>query len=131
MSKKLHVATSPLTNRIYAGSILKDGQTWAANKTDVTGEACAAVSMHVIANGEPVVVTANGVPKWEITVREGVDGYKAPQPAGGEAVAWRTRHRDVDWSFTTRPHPRDLAAGIWEPLYTHPPAAEVREVDRG
>ena len=35
----------------------------------------------------------------------------------GEPVAWRTKHRDVDWSFTTRPHPRDVSAGIWQPLY--------------
>lgn len=45
----------------------------------------------------------------------------AAVPAG-EAVAWRTKHRDVDWSFTTRPHPKDIAAGIWEPLYITPPA---------
>lgn len=68
--KRLHVAVSPLTNRIFAGSILKDGQTWAANKTDVTGEACAAVAMHAIHLGAPVVVTENGTPRWEITVRE-------------------------------------------------------------
>jgi len=68
MTKRLHVATSPLTNRIHSGSVLKDGQTWAANKTDVTGEACAAVAQHVLANGQPVVVTANGVPVYEITV---------------------------------------------------------------
>ena len=42
--KKLHVAPSPITNRIYCGHVLKDQMTWAANKTDVTGEACAAVA---------------------------------------------------------------------------------------
>lgn len=26
--RKLHVGTSPLTNRIYAGHVLKDGATW-------------------------------------------------------------------------------------------------------
>ena len=35
----------------------------------------------------------------------------------GEPVAWRTKHRDADWSFTTRPHPRDVSAGILQPLY--------------
>jgi hypothetical protein len=70
VSKNLHVSTSPLTNRIYAGSVLKDGQTWAANKTDVTGEACAAVAKYVLANGHPTVITANGVPAFEITVRD-------------------------------------------------------------
>lgn len=46
---------------------------------------------------------------------------------GGEAapVAWRTRHRDVEWSFTTKPHPGDIARGIWQPLYTAPPSAPV------
>lgn len=68
--KRLHVAVSPLTNRIFAGSVLKDGQTWAANRTDVTGEACAAVAMYAMECGTPVVVTENGVPRWEITVRE-------------------------------------------------------------
>lgn len=68
--KKLHIAKSPLTNRIYCGGVLRDGVTWASNKSDVTGEACAAVAQHVVERGDPVVVTANGVPKWEITVRE-------------------------------------------------------------
>lgn len=68
--KTLHVGVSPLTNRIYAGTVLKDGMTWGANKTDVTGAACGAVCEHVIANGEPVVVTANGKPAFRITVEK-------------------------------------------------------------
>ena len=52
-NKQIHVATSPLTNRIYAGTVLKDGRTWGANKSDVTGEACE----HVLANGEPVIAS--------------------------------------------------------------------------
>ena len=67
---KLHVATSPITNRIYCGGVLKDGMTWAANKEDVTGEACAAVAQHAMTRDGTVVVTANGKPRWEITVRE-------------------------------------------------------------
>jgi hypothetical protein len=66
----LHVAPSPLTNTIFCGGVSKDGMTWLSNKTDVTGEACAAVAKHVLANGEPVVVTSNGVPKYRITVEE-------------------------------------------------------------
>ena len=68
--KELHIANSPLTNRIYAGTVLKNGWTWGANKQDVTGVALAAAAQHVLANKEPVIVTANGVPKYEITVRE-------------------------------------------------------------
>ena len=70
MSKPLHVAMSPLTCRIYAGHILRDGATWAANKTDVTGEACAAVAQHALEAGGTVTVTADGRPAYEITVKE-------------------------------------------------------------
>ena len=69
MKKPLHIDVSPLTNRIYAGTVLQDGQTWATDKQDLTSPACAAVAQHVLANGEPVVVSCNGKPKWEITVR--------------------------------------------------------------
>lgn len=68
--KQLHVAASPLTNNIFCGTVLKDGMTWGANKTDVTGEACAAVAQHVLAVGGHITVTSNGKPKWEITVCE-------------------------------------------------------------
>lgn len=82
--KILHVAISPITNRIYCGSILKDGRTWASNKSDVTGQACAAVAQHVVGNGAPVIVTANGCPRWEITVRELMPkADSAPGPGGG------------------------------------------------
>lgn len=70
VSKPLHIATSPLTSRIYAGHVLKDGCTWAANKQDVTGIACGAVAEHVIANREPIVVTCNGKPKFKISVED-------------------------------------------------------------
>jgi len=68
--KPLHIGTSPLTNRIFVGHVLKDGRTWGEGKQDVTGPACGAVIEHVLANGGPVTVTVNGVPKYEITVRE-------------------------------------------------------------
>jgi hypothetical protein len=64
------VGTSPLTNRIYAGPVLKDGRTWGAGSQDVTGDAVIAVADHIIAAGRPAVVKVNGVPRWEITVRE-------------------------------------------------------------
>lgn len=68
--KPIHIATSPLTNRIFAGHVLKCGSAWGANKQDVTGAACGAVCEHVMANGGTVVVSANGKPKFEITVRD-------------------------------------------------------------
>ena len=78
--RRLHVATSPLTGAIYCGSVLKDGQTWAANKTDVTGQACAAVAHHALHRSDgakrvELTVTANGKPAYRITVEalEGAD----------------------------------------------------------
>ena len=70
MSKRLHVAPSLLTNTIYCGHVSKDGRTWLANKTDVTGEACAAVAKHVLATGGPVLVTENGVARYRIEVQD-------------------------------------------------------------
>lgn len=66
--KQLHVGTSPITNRIFAGTVLKDGRTWSLNKQDVTGVACAAVAQHVLQRKAPVVVTRNGKPAYEIVV---------------------------------------------------------------
>lgn len=68
--RQLHVAPSPITSRIYCGHVSKDCTTWLSNKTDVTGEACAAVAKHVLANNATVVVTCNGKPAYEITVKE-------------------------------------------------------------
>jgi hypothetical protein len=70
MNKKLHVATSPLSNTIFAGGVLKDGRTWAANKCDVTTEALVAVAEHVVTFGKPVLITKNGKPEFEITVKK-------------------------------------------------------------
>jgi len=68
--RQLHIGNSLLTNRIYAGHVLKDGITWGEGKQDVTGAACGAVIEHVMARGGTVRVTVNGAPKYEITVRE-------------------------------------------------------------
>jgi hypothetical protein len=68
--KTLHVRTSPLTNRIFVGYVLKDGRTWEEGKQDVTGEVCGAVCEHVMANGAPIIVSLNGVPKYEIAIRD-------------------------------------------------------------
>ena len=69
MSKKLHVATSPLSNTIFAGTILKDGRTWSASKQDVTTDALVAVAEHVLNFGKPVLITNDGKPEFEITVK--------------------------------------------------------------
>lgn len=68
--KKLHVAVSPLTNTIFAGTVLKDGRTWGSGKQDVTIEALVAVAQHTVSFGKPVVISkADGTPEFEITVR--------------------------------------------------------------
>jgi len=56
MPRKLHVACSPLTNTIFCGYVLRDGRTWASNKTDVTIDALIAVAEHVKKFGKPVEV---------------------------------------------------------------------------
>ena len=69
MKKQVHIATSPLTNNIYAGYVRKDGRTWSdTNKTDVTHEAIGAVCEHVERFGKPVVVSRNGQPKYRLIV---------------------------------------------------------------
>ena len=70
MKKPLHVAASPLTGRVYCGYVLRSGNEWGANKTDVTGEACAAVAQHVLLAGGTTTVTRNGLPAYELVVRE-------------------------------------------------------------
>lgn len=80
MRKPIIVATSPLTDRIYAGTLLKDGVTWSTNRDDVTGMACGAVAEHVMQRGGVVVVTANGKPAFEITVRDVSAGEARVKP---------------------------------------------------
>lgn len=73
MSKKLHVAVSPLTNTIYCGGVSKDGRTWLSNKTDVTHEAVIAVAHHGLAfqgqTGKVLTLYREGVPVIELEVR--------------------------------------------------------------
>lgn len=67
----MHVQVSPLTNTIFAGSVLKDGMHWGANKQDVTIECLVAVAQHVIQFGKPVIISkADGIPEFEITVKK-------------------------------------------------------------
>lgn len=68
MKKKLHVGASPLTGTIYAGTLLKDGATWAAGRQDVTMDALVAVAQHGIHFGKPIEITCNGKPEFRITV---------------------------------------------------------------
>ena len=72
--RKLHVGLSPLTNNIYAGTVLKDGRTWGTNKTDVTNQAICAVVDHIIEfkkkTGEDLKLSINGKPVLRIIVEK-------------------------------------------------------------
>ena len=70
MKKKLHVGASPLTGTIYAGTLLKDGMTWAADRQDVTMDALVAVAQHGVHFGKPIEITRNGRPEFKITVEK-------------------------------------------------------------
>lgn len=70
MKRELHIAISPLTNSIFAGHIATNGVSWLSNKTDVTGEACAAVAQRALRMGGGMTVNCNGKPRYEIFVKE-------------------------------------------------------------
>ena len=46
--KKLHIGNSPLSNTIFAGTLLKGNQVWSTNKQDVTTDALSAVVDHCL-----------------------------------------------------------------------------------
>ncbi len=50
---------SPLTSRIYAGRVLKNG-TWGANKKDVTDSAVSAVAQQLLQTDEKLIFTYKG-----------------------------------------------------------------------
>lgn len=55
--KKLHIACSPLSGNIFAGTLLKNETIWSANKQDLTLEAVIAVAEHVNRFGGEIKVT--------------------------------------------------------------------------
>lgn len=70
MKNKLHVAASPMSGSIFAGTVLNAG-TWGANKKDVTIDCCVAVARHGLHFGEPIIISkADGTPEFKITVEE-------------------------------------------------------------
>jgi hypothetical protein len=75
MSRKIHIAASPITNTIYAGHVLKDGMTWGSNQQDVTIEALTAVIDHALRHkerkgGNVVISKMDGTPEFEIVVND-------------------------------------------------------------
>lgn len=55
--KKVIVGCSPITSEIFAGTLLKDGRTWSADKQDVTSTAVGAVAQHLLQRDESVEFT--------------------------------------------------------------------------
>ncbi len=71
MKREIKVAVSPMTNIIYAGTLIKNGRMWGSDKQDVTIDALVAVAEHALKFGEPVVIsTADGSPEYRITVEK-------------------------------------------------------------
>lgn len=69
--KKIHIGCSPLTNTIYAGSVLKNNR-WGVNKQDVTMSALLAVAQHTQNFGKPIEISradGTGV-EYRITVEK-------------------------------------------------------------
>jgi len=87
MTKNLHVATSPLTGTIFAGSVLKDGRTWGVSKKDVTVEALYAVAEHVLQFGKPVEISKfDGTPEFKITVERLGQEIESPKKCAAVAA---------------------------------------------
>lgn len=59
MKKKLHIGCSPLTAKIYAGTILKEG-CWSSDKQDVTDQAVSAVAQHFVQLDQHMEFTFEG-----------------------------------------------------------------------
>jgi len=74
VSKKLHVGVSPITNEIYCGTVLKDGRTWGANKTEVTNEVICAFADHALTfkkqEGKNIILSIDGKPMIMIEVTD-------------------------------------------------------------
>lgn len=64
---RLRVATALLSNQIFAGYPTKKGDGFRGHRHDVTSDVLKAVIDH-IGDGKTVVVLADGVPTYEISV---------------------------------------------------------------
>ena len=71
MSKKIIVAASPLTGKIYAGHTIKNDRMWGANKQEVTMDCLIATIEHCLKFGSTVQITKpDGTVDFEIDVRD-------------------------------------------------------------
>lgn len=63
------IACAALSGRIYAGKLNKSRTAFLDGKQDVTSDVLKAV-IDKVGFGQPHVVTANGIPEYEITVKK-------------------------------------------------------------
>lgn len=71
MSKQIKIATSPLTNTIYAGATIKNGTMFGSNKQDVTMDCLIAVVEYCLKFGSTVqIAKLDGTVDFEIDVRD-------------------------------------------------------------
>lgn len=67
--KKLIVGCSPLTGTLFAGTLLKDGRTWSADKQDVGDTAVGAVAQHLLHHQEALEFSMGGK-RYRMEVKE-------------------------------------------------------------
>lgn len=67
--RPIRVGYSPLTKRIYAGHVAKDGVSWLEGKTDVTTEALLAVIGHIEPGNVTALTAKDGSHSYQIEVR--------------------------------------------------------------
>lgn len=78
--RPFHIGYSPLTKRIYAGHVAKDGVSWLAGNSDVTTEALLAVVGYVEPGNVSTLMATDGSHSFEITVR------RVEHPASGKGA---------------------------------------------
>jgi hypothetical protein len=66
---KITIATAALSKKIYAGRLNKKQDAFLDGKQDVTSEVLKAV-IDKVGIGKTITITVDGVPKYEIEVRE-------------------------------------------------------------
>lgn len=67
--KKVLIGCSPITSRIFSGTLLKDGMTWSSDRQDVTDTAVGAVAQHLIQKQESLEFEMGGK-KYLMEVKE-------------------------------------------------------------
>ncbi len=65
----IRVAAAAISGRIFAGRISKDGRNFIGKKIDVASDVWKAV-VDVIEPGHEMTITADGKPRYAISVRE-------------------------------------------------------------